>query len=152
MREHDKVIERVLQQELEPVVRAAIDDEVLRAVDKLVKLTPRAIQALEDDLDSEDKVLRQRAATTLVKYTIGHPALLKPEDSKHEQLIVNFNLPRPDDQPDADQDVVPLDEVDEARVCDICEEEKPASEFVAGSDRCRTCFEQWKSDVLRTLE
>ena len=153
-REHDTVIERVLQQELEPVVRAAIDDEVLRAVDKLVKLTPLAISVLEEDLASDDAVLRQRAANTLVKYTIGHPALLKPQDEKHEQLIVNFNLPRPDDDPASGQDEVlrDVEEVEEDRVCDMCGELKPLPEFVAGSDRCKTCFEEYKANILRSIQ
>lgn len=154
-REATTEIEKVMAQELIPVVRQAIDDNVIRAIQKMVALTPKAIEALEADLDSDDDVLRQRAATTLVKYTIGHPALVKPADEKHEQVIINFGLPRPDESgisqhPEGDIDADPATE-EEVRVCDLCGKEKAVSEFVAESERCRSCFDEWKEKVLAEL-
>lgn len=149
-RDGDAVVRRVLKQELEPVVREAIDESVLRAIDDLVALTPAAVAALRTDLESEDPVMRSRAAALVVKYTIGHPALVKPSDEKHEQLIVNFNLPRPDAV--VEEELVTdaaNDAVEETRVCDLCGVEKESSEFVAGSDRCRTCFEAYRERILR---
>lgn len=150
-REAPTEIERELKRQLEPVVREAIDEDVIRAIQKLVALTPKAIDAIEADLESKDPVLRGRAAALAVKYTIGHPALVKSTDEKHEQLIVNFNLPRPDDavrEPSADAEA-DAEDIEEDRVCDVCGEQKPVAEFVAGSDRCRACFEQRRAEVLK---
>src|SRR5690349_23145594 len=54
------VAHEVAKEELRPIVRAAITDDTLRAIDKLVGLTGRMIDALEEDLDADDMVIRQR--------------------------------------------------------------------------------------------
>lgn len=152
-REATTEIEKVMAQELIPVVRQAIDDDVIRAIQKLVALTPDAIEALSDQLASDDEVLRQRAAQTVVKYTIGHQALVKSSDEKHEQLIVNFNLPRPDGEEVAPSEAIDADPAteEEVRVCDICQQEKPLSEFKDNSERCLSCFEEWRAKVIESL-
>lgn len=148
-REHDTVIERVLHQELQPVVREAINDDVLRAIEKMVGLTTRAVQTLAEDLESEDAVIRQRAASLVVKYTVGHPALVRPTEEHHEQLVVNVGLPRPDDvlqiEPES-ADVIEVEE--ETKICDICHQEKPESEFESGSDRCTQCHQEWRNRIM----
>jgi hypothetical protein len=150
VREHDHVVERVLQQELQPVVREAIDEDVIRAIDQMVKLTPAAVEALRLDLQSTDAVLRQRAAALVVKYTVGHPALVKATEDTAQPLQVIFNLPRPGDSTGTEntEGEAIEDVIEEDRVCDLCGEQKSATEFVAGSERCKTCFEDYKARVL----
>lgn len=144
-REAPDVITKVMKDELRPIVREALTEDVLRAVEQMLGLTPRAVELLAADLESEDSTVRQRAYTLVTKYTIGHPALLKADDGAGAgQITVNFALPRPDDVPDETSP----HEADVVRTCDSCSEDKPESEFVAGSDRCRTCFEEQKAEVL----
>lgn len=142
-RESPDIAQDVLRKELAPIVRQALTEDVLQAINSLVGLTPRAVQALHEDLECDDRVLRQRAYTLLFKYTTGHPALVKPDDTNDQsQIVVNFNLPRPDSVPEElAADVVEL------RICDMCGEEKPETEFETGSDRCTPCFEAWRETV-----
>lgn len=146
-REAPDVITRVMKTELAPIVREALTEDVLRAINTLVGLTPRAVQALMEDLESTDATIRQRAYTLLIKYTVGHPALIKADDSAGQgQMVVNFNLPRPEApdpaEPAATEDAVAL------RTCDMCAEDKPEDEFVAGSARCQACFEAWRANIV----
>lgn len=146
-REAPDVITKVMKDELRPIVREALTEDVLRAVEQMLGLTPRAVELLAADLESEDSTVRQRAYTLVTKYTIGHPALLRPEDGAGAgQITVNFALPRPDDT----EEVIEV-ESEEVRTCDSCNTEKPEHEFVAGSDRCRTCFEEQKAAVLEAF-
>lgn len=140
------VVSRVLKDQLQPIVREALTEDVLRAISDLVGLTPRAVQAMTEDLESDNEILRQRAYTLLIKYTVGHPAIVKAEDAAAgQQMVVNFNLPRPDDLVD---NTAVIADSEELRLCDMCETEKPTSEFVAESPRCQACFADWRDKVL----
>lgn len=145
-REAPAHIARVIRDELQPIVREALTEDVLRAVSDMLDLAPRAVELMKDDLEDPDPVVRQRAYSMIVKYTIGHPALLKPMDTEPSgQLVVNFNLPRPDD---TELTVTTGEVVDEEmHTCDMCSVEKPVSEFVAGSTRCAQCYETWKATI-----
>lgn len=143
----------VLRDELRPIVREALTEEALRAVAGLLELTPLAVQCIHEDLLDEDKVVRQRAYTLLVKYTMGHPALVNSnETSSEKQLVVNFNLPRPvasGETFDAPGDSAVPGEADEIRTCDTCGVEKLwPREFVDESTRCITCHETLRSAVM----
>lgn len=148
-REAPDVVTKIMGEELRPIVREAMTEDVLRAINGMIGLTPAAVLALQDDLGSENDTIRQRAYTLIIKYTVGHPALVKPEaDGSGQQMEVHFNLPRPDAPPpeaDADEYL----EVDELKRCDMCKLDKPTSEFEAGSDRCTACFEEWKATILQ---
>jgi hypothetical protein len=139
----NNTLKRVVEQELRPIIRSAMTEELLRAIQDMMNLTPRAVAAIHEDLESDDAVIRQRAYTLLIKYTIGHPALLHGDDtSDSKQININFAaLPRPDEIP-PDAEIV-----EEVRVCDLCSEPKPESEFVSGSDRCVACFERWQQEI-----
>lgn len=144
-RESYDAVMRVTQSEITPIVREALTEDVLRAVQSMIGLTPRAVELLGEDLKSEDATIRQRAYTLLIKYTAGHPALLAPKDSDHgAQLVVQFGLPRPDAA-----DLIPeAPEADLVQTCDTCNQDKPVSEFETGSLRCQTCFAEWRDKVL----
>lgn len=140
----------VLKEELRPIVRGAITEDVLKAVNKMVALTGKAVDVLGEQLDSEDQVLAGRAAALVVKYTVGHPALVRPEEESPQAMQVIFQLPRPD-QP-APQPVIEADEEDTTnRVCDICNEAKPPSAFEGDSDRCTECFRKWREQILHSV-
>lgn len=140
------LIRQTIADELRPVVREALTEDVLRSIDKLVNLTPRAVEAIADDLESDNAAIRQRAYLLVTKYTIGHPALVRQEDTDpNRQLTVNFHLPRPD-APEA-IDVPPPSEDEDLRTCDLCGEAKQPEEFVADSERCLNCAEEWKAKV-----
>jgi hypothetical protein len=135
-----------MAEELRPIVREAITEEVLRSIDQLVALTPQAITALEADLESDDGLVRQKAYTLLLKYTVGNAAITS--EDQPTGLVVNFELPRPGRV--AQEDDLPA-EAEELRQCLVCSEEYPTTEFVSGSDRCVTCHEQFQAKVKELL-
>lgn len=140
---HD-IIKQAVREQVEPVVRAALANETLAAISKLVKLVPSAIDALEEDLLGDDPLLRQRAYSLLIKYTAGHPAIVRPDDATGAgQMVVNFNLPRPDSNPQE----LNADEVIEMKTCDLCDTAKPSTEMVAGANRCQSCMDRWKAEI-----
>jgi hypothetical protein len=147
--ERDDVAHRIVQEELRPVVREAITEDVMRSIQEFVGLSPKAVKALTEDLESEDVTIRQRAYTLWAKLTIGHPALVtRDDDPNQKQLIVNFELPRPDDPEPIEAEVVPEAAANEGeRACDLCGELRREEEFVDGSDRCRYCWEQQRAEV-----
>lgn len=140
------VISTAAQEVVTPLVREAITEETVRAIKDLVGLTPLAVTAIEKDLTHKNAMVRQKAYSLLLKYTVGHPAVVQPEDTAPAPgLTVNFNMPRPGD-PDTEDEPVDADEI---RECDICHAEKPAAEFEGDSDRCKECFANLKIDVLK---
>lgn len=169
MPEHQKVLEErvrdevndaigeTVQKELEPVVREAITEDVLRAVEDLVALTPDVVAAIKEDLTGDDPVLRQRAYSLIAKYTIGHPAILRPEDAEQgQQLVVNFGMPRPDSieaevqEPEATD--IADDAIEEVKPCDRCGVDKPLAEFVVGSDRCKECYSEQRHQAAELIQ
>jgi hypothetical protein len=88
--------------EFRPLVREAMTDDVLRGIDLLIKATPLALAALQADLTNSDDAIRQRAYTLLLKYTMGNPSVAPPsQQAAPAGLTVQFNLPRPGDDPAA---------------------------------------------------
>jgi predicted nucleic acid-binding Zn-ribbon protein len=132
-----------VSKELAPVVREALTEEVLTAAKGLIRLTPKAIARLEEDLDGDDPTIRQRAYQTVVKI-VGHPALMPEKATEDPQLTVHFNLPRPDGM-GVSTDVVEL------KQCDFCGESKPLDEFVGASDRCTKCYESLQRQAQELL-
>lgn len=151
---HDDTAEiahRVIQEEIRPVVREAITEDVLRSIKQIVALTPKAIEQIEADLESEDGYVRRKATEQVLKYTIGHQALLTKDDTANEkQLVVHFNLPRPDGEPEVVD--VDVEEVSETHICDTCGADKPVSEFVDNSTRCSTCHDEIRERAYAALK
>jgi hypothetical protein len=144
------VAHKLLEDELRPVVRESITEDALKAIRSMVGLTPRVIELLAEDMESLDAVVRQRAYTLIAKYTLGHQAIVTPESAgAGQQLVVNFALPRPGGPPSETQEGGELVEgsAEETQQCDSCGADKPLSEMVAGSTRCRACFEGLHDDV-----
>lgn len=150
--EAPNVAHEVLVEELRPVVREAITEDTLRALDKLVGLTPRMVECIEEDLYSEDATIRQRAYTLLAKYTVGHHAVVQPEDkTPGQQLVVEFNLPRPGAGEVQGHEAAVELEATEVRSCDTCGADKPITEFIANSHRCATCYDELRAKAAAML-
>jgi len=149
--ERDDVVRDVVREEVRPVVRDALTEDVLRGIQDLIALTPAAIAAIRDDLASDDVNIRAKAYSLVAKYTFGHPAIVRPpEETEGKELHVYFGLPRPG----AEAEVVALDhpETDEIQPCDRCGEDKPLSDFVAGSQRCLSCFEEQQEEAKNLFD
>ncbi len=146
-RDITKAIDHTVQEALGPVVREALTEEVMQAIKSLVGLTPKAVEAIEQDLSSENDFIRQGAYRLLARYTLGHPALV-PEMESDKQVVVLVNgVARPSGpvQPGEDLALPAGDDPDSGtpaptRICDTCDERKPEAEFVGASHRCQDCF------------
>src|SRR5690606_26913115 len=124
----------VIKEELRPIVRESLTSDVLRDVGALVRMVPKAVQRIAEDLDSSDETIRQRAYTLLLKYTMGNPSVAPPPaEQAPPPMNVVFNLPRPDTTP---EDATPPVEAVELKQCAECATERPSHEFIAGSSRC----------------
>lgn len=145
------VVKRAVEQEvrefIKPVVREALTEDVLGALQNLVSLTPDAVATLAHDMQGDDAVLAQKAATTVLRYTVGHQALVTPQEVTAPQLVVNFALPRPDDDPATPLEADPA-EATEMFECDVCHLEQPVSQRVANADRCQDCHDKRKHAIL----
>lgn len=142
----------VLKEELRPIVREAITEDAIRALDKMIGLTGKAVEVLERDMEGDDFVLASRAANTVIKYTVGHPAVIRPQEEASHGMQVIFQLPRPDQPtPMPIEGEAEDDEDTGQRRCDICHELKPVSDFEGDSDRCTACFTQWREQVLHSI-
>lgn len=144
-------LRQVISEELRPIVREAIDEEVIKAIGALVRLSPGAIAALEDDLDSDDPLIRQRAYSLVLKFALDNAHITPPRADK-PHLQVDVNLPRPDTTP-----APPLDDASRAlepapgRICVGCREPRAASDFQADAPMCSRCLEQRRERVLAAL-
>jgi hypothetical protein len=142
------LLHEVAKEELRPVVRDAITQEVLEAAGQLVGLTPLMVTAIEMDLKSPDAMIRQKAYSVLARYTLGNASIAPTMEAAPPAVSVVFALPRPGDVAVmADGAEVEIPEVTEVLVCVECEAEKPSGEFIEGSHRCRSCHEGLHAQV-----
>lgn len=140
--DRDDLVHETIKEEMRPVVREAITEDVMRSIMDLIALTPTAVSKLAEDLESDDSTIRQRAYTLVAKYTIGHPALVRPPDEdKTQPLVVRLETPQPAaaEVPALEVAATEIDASD-IRQCDMCEHDKPVKEFVANSTRCLECY------------
>lgn len=139
------VAHELLKEEMKPVVREAITEDVLKAVNDLVALTPTMVAAIQEDLQSNDKILRQKAYSLLARYTLGNPSVAPASAAAQPApMQVIFQLPRPGD--DGAPVAVEAD-AEELRTCMECHETKPAGAFVANSERCQGCHDALQEKV-----
>lgn len=133
------VAQQVMAEELRPIVREAITHDVLVAIEQLVGLNKEAIELLKTQLASTDETISQRAATLILKYTLGNPSVAPPPTEKAPApMTVTFNIPRPGDDTPRSENV---GDAVELRTCTDCQAEKPDEEFVGASPRCQECFD-----------
>lgn len=150
--EKDDISKRIVEEELRPVVREAITEEVLRGIQDLVGLTPEAVLAIGEDLRSEDSTIRQRAYGLILKYTLGNAAVAPTDDNTGKELVVNIGIPRPDVPenpgiPQPAESTPDAEQVTELKTCDMCARELEVSYFVDGSERCQDCWAEQRRRV-----
>lgn len=140
-----QVAHETLKEEMKPIVREAITEDVLKSINDLVALTPKMVAAIEEDLNNEDdKYLRQKAYSLLARYTLGNSSVAPaPATAAPGPMQVVFQLPRPGDDGQPPITV----EVEELRTCMECQATKPAGEFVANSERCQACHDALQEKV-----
>lgn len=139
----------VMRDELQPVVREALTDDVLRAIQDLVSLTPLVVAKIREDIEQDkDTTLRQRAYSLVAKYTLGNASVAPaPTDPAATGMTVNFLMPRPGDQTPATIEAQSDSEAVELKKCVECTQEHPTTDFVANSDRCTTCHAALQAKV-----
>lgn len=144
----------VIKEELRPVVKEALTQDVRAAIGRLMGLWPLAAEAIQADLTSPDPIARREAYKTLARYTVGQTPLVAGNDETGGGLVVHFNLPRPAQASERSaEEPIPLaTESTELRNCLVCGEDKPLEEFVDGSDRCEVCHERLKTKEREILE
>jgi hypothetical protein len=143
------LLKDVAKEELRPVVREAITEDVLRAASQLVGLTQVMVDAISEDLHSDDVWLRQKAYTLLARYTLGNTSIAPAADTSTQPMQVVFNMPRPGDAvlTETASDVN-SEEAVELRQCMECQADKPVTEFVGPSERCVECHEAKRRAVM----
>lgn len=128
----------LIKEEMRPIVREAITDDVLGAIKTMVNLAPQAVAALALDMKDPKPAVRQKAYTLWFQYTVGQQGLHSPDkDGKSGDMTIVFDMPRPNTNGTSLAiDGPPLEA---ARVCENCGVEKPESDFIESSDRCKEC-------------
>lgn len=153
------VLPKVIEEEVRPVVRESITEDTLRAIAQMVGLTSAAVAAIADDLGSDDATIRQRAYSLVMKYTVGHGAIVTPiEQDKTQPINVHFQLPRPpaiEGEATLEEEPPEPGEIAEATVvktCDTCGKEGTLDEFAAASTRCKDCYAKQKARAAALLK
>ncbi len=141
----------ILAAEIAPIVRESLTAEVLESVGAMVRLLPKMVDALEEELTGTpvwihgepllgkdgkqliavDPDRRLKAIALLSKYTVGSPALA-PQAPPETQppVAIHFGVvPRPNYDADSTAE----------RVCGVGGELRPEADFIDGSDRCVHC-------------
>lgn len=130
----------VLKEELRPIVREALTQDVLDGLGELVEMVPEAVALIRADFDSADETIRQRAYTLLLKYTLGNQSIA-PASATAAPAPMQVFFGRQPDAPSTPAEAVELN------TCEACGREAPKAEFVANSDRCRACHAEVQQRV-----
>jgi hypothetical protein len=129
------------------VVREAMTQDIIEALQGMVLLVPAAKEALEEDLKGDDPVARQRAYELVFRYTMGNKSIAPPPKEEAAQpMQVILNIPGSGAQLPANGELPVPAEAVEVRECMECGEMK--TEFVANSDRCTDCHNK----VMKRIE
>lgn len=148
----DEIGHKVIAEELRPMIRQALTDNVLDALTKLVGITPDIVARLAEDVNDTDPIVRQKAYGLVLRYVLGHGAVQPKDEAERATMTVLFeSMPRPDAiSPEPSQLPEPAVEVeaadvDEVKQCEDCEVDKPVSEFDNDAPRCRQCVAEYKA-------
>jgi hypothetical protein len=136
----------VLREELRPVIREAITQQVLDGIHDLIGHVPKAVAVAAGLLDSTDEKTRYDAATLILRHTTGNKAVVPDVNAgQGNDLTVHFNVPRPETVEGQASGVI------ETKECDSCHTTKPLDQFVGTSYRCVTCYNKMQ-DLVKQLE
>lgn len=145
------ILARTFQEELRPIIREQITEETLRAIQRLVALTPVMVEAIGRDLEHPDPKIHQRAYSVLARYTLGHTAIVTPpeEASRRTMTVIFDGMVRPGQDPAPEP--IEAKASEPPRVCNSCDQTKPAVEFVERSDRCIDCHNELQARMRKVL-
>ena len=154
----DEIVKRVFAEELRPVVRDAIDQDAVAAIQGMVGLVPAAILVLAEGLQSQDEVVRQRSAALIAKYTLGNPLATPGRADTGDKLVIINALPRSDTLPSkaiesTSADMLEASSYDdsEMRRCDTCRLWKPLEQFPGDGPRCEQCLLERKEQIVNAF-
>jgi hypothetical protein len=149
----EKATQELLREELRPLIRETITQDLLDSIHNLVGSLPDAIAAAIEDLNakgSSPEVLdrRQRAYTLLMRHSVGNANLVPDiNEGKRQALTVHFDLPRPGGLVHGEGGT----ETIQTKECDTCHAHKPIDDFVGSSDRCQVCFDRMRDAAKELL-
>lgn len=144
--ETQDVSRKAMIEELRPIIREQITDEVVAALHDMVGLTPAIVRQLEKDVESSDPVIRQKAYGLVMRYLLGTEGRAAAGQEKHGSLIVQFgSMPQPAQPAIAEPEDEPALDL---RECETCHQFKALDEFDGPALRCNTCQSERKADVL----
>lgn len=151
--EERTLLQTILREELQPFVREQISEETIQAIGKLYKLVPKALAVLQADLSHPDPVVRQKAVTLIMRYSMSDSLLPKQEDTSpqmHVHVPASLQVPAPeaiDSTVAEDSDVHVLGQ----RQCEQCGEHKPADQFEGNARRCQRCVDSFRRETLEQV-
>lgn len=144
----EKIALGLVRENLAPVVREALTEDVLAGIRQLIGHVPKAVETAYGLLDSGDEDVRYRAASLIMRHSIGHKQLVPDvNEGAGAEVNVFFGIPRPDRDGTGDDAI----EAAVERECDSCGESKPDDQFVGNSDRCLTCHERIRDSAKVVL-
>lgn len=147
--ERKDITSKVMAEEIRPIVREQLTDDVMRGIAGLVNLTSRAVELLGRDMESHDESVSQKATALVLRYTLGNQSVAPaPAEVQPGAMTVNFHAPR------AEVEVIeahvvedPAIEAGEVQLCCECAVPKPLDAFVGGSTRCQTCHDALQATI-----
>lgn len=142
------LLPEVMRDELRPIAREAITEDVVRGIAGMMALTPEAILTLKRQLQSDDDQVSNRAAALILRYTLGHSSVAPPPTTPAQGgMTVVFNVPQSGSDPAVEAEAIEVP-ADAEKVCMECSAHKHPSEFYAESDRCNVCHERITTEAL----
>ena len=84
----ERAAQEILRDELKPVIREALTEDVLSGIRTLVQHLPKATTRLVEDLDSTDELVRQRAYMELLKRTVGNQNIVPDVNADKQQDVL----------------------------------------------------------------
>lgn len=144
-----------MREKIAPVVREMLTEKVLLELEALTDLLPKAVARLALLLESDDDDTALKAATLLLKYTMGNSSIAPPPlEQSGTRLELNIGIPQQDGSQRnyvVEGEVVDGEIADapaaELRECMDCHQEKPAEDFMGQSQRCQQCHDEMLEQV-----
>lgn len=145
-----------MREKIAPVVREMLTEKVLLELEALTDLLPKAVARLALLLESDDDDTAFKAATLLLKYTMGNSSIAPPPlEQAGTRLELNIGIPQQGGGERSysiqgevvDGEVVEGEPAPELRECMDCGKEKPAEDFMGQSSRCQACHDQMLEQV-----
>lgn len=158
--EAERAASELLRENLKPVVKEAITEDLVSRIHEMIGAMPEAIEALIEDINPEpdgpdgeltDDQLdrRQRAYTQLFKLTAANKNLVPDINAdKQRDLTVIFGGALARSEIAKERLGEEVSGVIESKTCDACGVAKSLEDFVGTSDRCQQCFDEMREAAV----